>query len=98
MATQTTGGGSTTSFINSPQAVDDSYCYTEDALRNSSLYNATTKAVTLDVMSDDLGGSAKSLFSIDDGNGNVLEPDFELLCKDVNTSGCSAWEKTPAGN
>jgi VCBS repeat-containing protein len=98
MATQTTGGGSTTSFINAPQAVDDSYCYTEDALRNSSLYNATTKAVTLDVMADDLGGSAKSLFSIDDGNGNVLEPDFELLCKDVNASGCSAWEKTSDGN
>ena len=98
MATETTGGGSTSSFTNTPQAKDDSYWYIEDWLRNSSYYSISSKAVTLDVMSNDLGGNAKSLFSIDDGNGNPLAPDFELLCKDVNSAGCSPWEKTPDNN
>jgi VCBS repeat-containing protein len=98
MPTELTGGGSTTSFTNTPQAKDDSYSYIEDWLRNSSLYSISSKTVTLDVMSNDLGGNAKSLFSIDDGNGNTLAPDFELLCKDVNAAGCSPWEKTPDGN
>ena len=98
MATQTTGGGSTTSFTNTPQASDDNYEFVEDWLRTSSLYDLATNTVTLDVMSDDSGGKAKTLFSIDDGNGNPLDPDFELLCKDVDSSGVSCWEKTPDGN
>ena len=53
MATNT-GGGSTSSFYNTPQAVDDSYAGTEDTI------------YYFDVMANDLGGNAKVLWSIDD--------------------------------
>jgi VCBS repeat-containing protein len=91
MATQTTGGGSTTSFTNTPQAKDDSYYFTEDQLLG--IWGAG-QVITLDVMSNDLGGNAKSLFAIDDGNGNPLAPDFELLNKDM----AGVWENTAQGN
>src|SRR5580765_2937962 len=95
MATQTTGGGSTTSFTNTPQAKDDTYNYLEDLLRNdATLYNVATNTVILDVMSNDLGGNAKTLFSVEDGDGNALTADFDLLAKDVNAAGVSAWEET----
>src|SRR6185503_15808357 len=99
MATQTTGGGSTTSFTNTPQAKDDTYNYLEDLLRNdANLYNIATSTVTLDVMSNDLGGNAKALFSVEDGDGNALTADFDLLVKDVNAAGVSNWELTYGGN
>src|ERR1043166_3259828 len=85
MATQTTGGGSATSFTNTPQANDDTYNYLEDLLRaNSSLYNVATNTISLDVMANDLGGNAKALFSVDDGDGNPITSDFDLLYKDVD--------------
>ena len=80
-----------TSFTNTPQAKDDSYAYTQADLLASSLYNTATNVVTLDVMSNDLGGKAKTLFSIDDGNGNFLN---DLLTNNVNTG----WELLPSGN
>ncbi|WP_294123876.1 VCBS domain-containing protein [Sphingomonas sp.] len=99
MATQTTGGGSTTSFTNTPQAKDDNYAFLEDLLRsNSTLYNTATNTILLDVMSNDLGGNAKSLFSVEDGDGNPITADFDLLAKDVNAAGVSAWERTLGGN
>ncbi|RUM10211.1 VCBS domain-containing protein [Rhizobium fabae] len=98
MGTQSTGGGSTTSFSNTPQAKDDSYIWTEDQLLSLQLYNAATKTITLDVMSNDLGGNAKSLFSVDDGDGNPITADYELLAKDVGANGASAWEKTLLSN
>ena len=95
MATQTTGGGSTTSFTNTPQAKDDVYNYLENLLvSDSTIYNATTNTVTLDVMSNDLGGNAKTLFSVEDGDGNALTADYDLLAKDVNAAGVSPWEET----
>ena len=93
------GGGTTVSFGNTPQAGDDSYSYTEDQLlANSSIYNDASHILTLDVMSNDLGGAAKKLYSIDDGNGNPLASDAQLLVKDVGTNGISAWETTDDGN
>jgi VCBS repeat-containing protein len=90
MATQTTGGGSTTSFTNTPQANGDTYNYIEDTLYNdATLYNRTTKTVYLDVMSNDLGGNAKTLFSVDDGGTGALS---DLL--KVET----AWEQTADKN
>ena len=53
-----TSGGTTTSFMNTPQATDNSYVAGEDAI------------YTFDVMADDLGGNAKVLWSIDDVNLN----------------------------
>ena len=74
MATQTTGGGSTTSFSNTPQATDDlftsgltlsgtSIALTED--------NLLLQPVYFNVMANDLGGNAKTLFSIDNGINNT---------------------------
>src|SRR5215216_3540488 len=94
MATQTTGG-STTSFTNTPQAVDDTYSWTEDQLSASELLAGNV--ITLDVMVNDLGGNAQALFSIDDGNGNTIASDYELLNSDV-INGVSGWEATANGN
>src|SRR5439155_5411925 len=52
---------------------------------------------SLDVMSNDLGGNAKTLFSVDDGNGNSLNP-IDLLNADGLVNGVSAWELTANGN
>src|SRR5574338_106758 len=88
-------GGTATSFSNTPQAKDDTYSYIEDLLKaNSTVYNVATNTITLDVMANDVGGNAKSLFSVEDGDGNALTADYTLLAKDVNASGCSAWEET----
>ena len=79
---------STVSYSKTPQAGDDSYSWSEDdylAALNSS------GSVLLDVMGNDLGGNAKQLYSID--NGDALK---DLLSKDPNLS--TAWEKTADGN
>jgi hypothetical protein len=75
MATQTTGGGSTTSFTNTPQAKDDNYAFMRTAPAECLLYNDTTKIITLDVMSNDLGGNAKTL----SGRGRRRQPDHRRL-------------------
>lgn len=54
MATTTT-----TSILNTPQAVDDYYGYTETQVLDSN------NILTLDVMSNDLGGKAKTLYAIE---------------------------------
>lgn len=82
-----------TSFTKTPQAGDDTYSYVEDDAAAIAVGNV----ISLDVMSNDLGGNAKQLFSIDDGNGNALASDAELLTKDV-VNGVSAWETTEDGN
>ncbi|MGY4496074.1 VCBS repeat-containing protein, partial [Bradyrhizobium sp. GM24.11] len=72
MATQTTGGGSTTSFSNIPQAKDDAF--TTGVSQTSGAVIALTEdnlqPVIFDVMANDLGGNAKTLFSIDNGINN----------------------------
>ena len=50
MATQTTGGGSTVSFGNTPQANADIFSFTEDA----------SNILILNVLANDLGGAAKT--------------------------------------
>jgi VCBS repeat-containing protein len=80
------------SLTNTPQAGDDSYSYTESTLLASSSFNNATNVIKLDVMSNDLGGNAKKLFSIDDGGTNTFLND--LLTNNVNTS----WETTANGN
>src|SRR4051794_16951323 len=87
MATQTTGGGRTTSFSNTPQAQDDTFTQgltwggtsvllTED--------NVLLSPVFFDVMGNDLGGAAKSLFSIDNGlNSAAQASPNDLLTQDT---------------
>ncbi|QQN64690.1 VCBS domain-containing protein [Bradyrhizobium diazoefficiens] len=68
MATQTTGGGSTTSFSNTPQATNDIFTSGVTAAGLSiSLTEDNLQPVFFDVMGNDLGGNAKTLFSIDNG-------------------------------
>jgi VCBS repeat-containing protein len=73
-----TGGGTTTSFMNTPQAVDDLYNVYEDCIW------------TFDVMSNDLGGNAKIHWSIDDStlDGTTGLPSsgdgtYDLLSRDA---------------
>ncbi|MBR1177359.1 VCBS domain-containing protein, partial [Bradyrhizobium sp. KB893862 SZCCT0404] len=55
MATQTTGGGTTVSFGNTPQAVDDTFNFL-----------ATNVGIlSIGVLANDLGGNAKVLWSVD---------------------------------
>src|SRR5438105_1661411 len=83
MATQTTGGGSTTSFSNTPQASNDTFVYSED-------YTSNNDVLILNVMANDSGGAAKTLYSIDDGT-SVSTPTktyapADLLTKDTSYS------------
>src|SRR2546425_1078821 len=71
MATQTTGGGSTTSFSNTPQAKDDVFTSGLTAgVVSISLTEDNLQPVFFDVMANDLGGNAKTLFSVDNGINN----------------------------
>jgi VCBS repeat-containing protein len=79
-----TSGGTTVSFGNTPQASDDLFTAAQSGLSDASL-----GTVLLDVLADDGGGKAKSLWSLDDGtsaaapttNGNYSPTD--LLTKDT---------------
>src|SRR4051812_45084371 len=100
MATQTTYGGSTTSFTNTPQAVDDTFYSASTGLTEDNL-----RIVCLDVMADDLGGNAKILWSVDnDFNntgamsgyiaGDLLTQDTarcESLSADTSLGGAKIW-------
>jgi protocadherin Fat 4 len=86
------------SFFKTPQANDDWYYWNEETLQaDTKVYNATTGCLTLDVMANDLGGNAKTLYSIDDGNGNPINP-TDLFNVDTLVNGVSAWEQTTDGN
>src|SRR5262245_10884804 len=67
MATSSTNtsGGTTTSFINTPQAVDDYFASTQTGLTEDSTFTAY-----LSVLANDLGGNAKTLWSVDNDVNN----------------------------
>ena len=96
--TSTTGGGTATSFSNTPQAKDDVFNLTEDTV---SLVASSPSAtvISLDVLANDGGGAAKSLYSIDDGESastatKTYAP-IDLTKAETWTAGVSAWE--PSG-
>ncbi|MEO7853380.1 MAG: hypothetical protein ABIR94_14170, partial [Rubrivivax sp.] len=66
---------SPTSFNNTPQARDDTYFTNEDAY--------LSQTWIFDVMANDLGGNAKSLYSIDNGLEDDGVAGADLLTKDV---------------
>ncbi|HWI15133.1 MAG TPA: hypothetical protein VNT02_12810, partial [Burkholderiales bacterium] len=78
--------------------MDDAYSLTEAGLQSRAYsgisYNDVTHILTLDVMSNDLGGGAKTLFAIDDGNGHTNLTDYDLLTKDT----AAVWEASANGN
>ncbi|MET3597185.1 VCBS repeat-containing protein, partial [Mesorhizobium shonense] len=87
MATQISGaGGTTTSFSNTPQAQDDLLTVTASGIP---LTEDLTGVLKLNVLANDSGGAAKTLWSVDDAsgstgtstNGNTYPTD--LLTKDV---------------
>ncbi|MCK1372850.1 MULTISPECIES: VCBS domain-containing protein [unclassified Bradyrhizobium] len=84
MATQATGGGSTVSFGNTPQANTDIFSFAEDA----------SNILILNVLANDLGGAAKTLFSLDDGMSSSASTKnyapADLLVKDVAYSSDAA--------
>ncbi|AZO30717.1 VCBS domain-containing protein [Mesorhizobium sp. M1B.F.Ca.ET.045.04.1.1] len=87
MATQISdAGGTTTSFSNTPQAQDDLLTVTASGIP---LTEDLTGVLKLNVLANDSGGAAKTLWSVDDAsgstgtstNGNTYPTD--LLTKDV---------------
>ncbi|MBZ9929819.1 MULTISPECIES: VCBS domain-containing protein, partial [unclassified Mesorhizobium] len=67
MATQVTGaGGTTASFSNTPQAKDDLFTSSTTGLNEDS-----SQPIFLNVMANDLGGNAKTLWSVDNGINNT---------------------------
>jgi VCBS repeat-containing protein len=86
MATNT-GGGTTASLSNTPQAQDDTFVLPEDY----------TGVKWLDVMSNDLGGNAKVLWSLDDGLGSptdLITSDIgkvESTSCDTSANGAKIW-------
>ena len=79
----TTTTSNTNQLTNTPQAGDDYYGWTEDQLLASTLLASNTNVVRMEVMANDLGGSAKKLWSIDDGNGNTSVADYDLVKSDM---------------
>jgi VCBS repeat-containing protein len=71
--------GTTTSFNNTPQAGDDFFTSATTGLTEDYL-----SIITLAVMANDLGGAAKTLYSIDDGTNSigVITP-TDLLAQDI---------------
>ena len=89
MATNT-GGGTTASLSNTPQANDDSFVLPED-------YNSIK---WLDVTANDLGGNAKILWSLDDsatdamGANDLISTDvgkLEASTNDTSLQGAKIW-------
>ncbi|WP_309625234.1 VCBS domain-containing protein, partial [Methylibium sp.] len=93
MATTITSG-TVVSFGNTPQAVDD-------LLMPVGLTEDSVNIVILDVMANDLGGNAKSLYSLDDGvsTGGTRPTDLltqdlgrtEALSTDTSLHGAKIW-------
>lgn len=86
-----TGGGTTVSFNNTPQAGDDVFAVGEDL---------ATGTLTFDVMANDKGGNAKSLWSVDNGQAmDLLAYDgarSEAASNDKSALGATIWI-TPDG-
>ncbi|WP_217578042.1 VCBS domain-containing protein [Mesorhizobium sp. GbtcB19] len=100
MATQqiADAGGTTVSFSNTPQAKDDVFNLTEDT---AVLASGSQTIIVLDVMANDSGGNAKSLFSVDDGvsasTATKVYAPIDLTTQDVQANGVSAWESIGNG-
>ncbi|AZD59420.1 hypothetical protein C4K18_1432 [Pseudomonas chlororaphis subsp. aurantiaca] len=86
--TTTTTGGTTTSFSNTPQAQDDIFTTGVIGTSSAAITEDLLGVVYLDVMSNDLGGSAKTLWSLDNATSlstatKVYAP-ADLLLQDTS--------------
>jgi len=75
--------GTSTSYLNTPQAGDDTYTSAVTGLTEDSLF-----ITYLAVMANDLGGAAKTLYSLDNGTNaaGALSP-TDLLTQDIGADG-----------
>ena len=109
MATTTTSSGTVTSFSNSPQAKDDTFTTgLIDGLSGSLITEDLVGVVYLDVMANDLGGNAKTLWSLDNAESlstatksyaptDLLTQDtarFEDVSNDTSLNGARIWITT----
>ena len=82
----------TSSFSNTPQARDDLFTSAITGLTETNL-----RVVLLDVMANDLGGNARSLYSIDDGANNLRDLSVqdtartEARSADYSANGAHIW-------
>src|SRR3954454_6266629 len=82
-----TGGGTTTSLNNTPQAQSDTYTETENF----------SGIAYFDVMANDLAGNAKILWSVDNGPGSptdLIASDIgkiEATTTDTSANGANIW-------
>ncbi|BAV73486.1 outer membrane adhesin like protein [Pseudomonas chlororaphis subsp. aurantiaca] len=86
--TTTTNGGTTTSFSNTPQAQDDIFTTGVIGTSSTAITEDLLGIVYLDVMSNDLGGNAKTLWSLDNATSlstatKVYAP-ADLLVQDTS--------------
>ncbi|CAI8904820.1 VCBS domain-containing protein [Pseudomonas chlororaphis] len=86
--TTTTTGGTSTSFSNTPQAQDDIFTTGVIGTSSAAITEDLLGVVYLDVMSNDLGGSAKTLWSLDNATSlstatKVYAP-ADLLLQDTS--------------
>ncbi|QQX60309.1 VCBS domain-containing protein [Pseudomonas chlororaphis subsp. aurantiaca] len=86
--TTTTSGGTSTSFSNTPQAQDDIFTTGVIGTSSAAITEDLLGIVYLDVMSNDLGGSAKTLWSLDNATSlstatKVYAP-ADLLLQDTS--------------
>ncbi|WP_458371196.1 VCBS domain-containing protein [Pseudomonas fluorescens] len=90
-STTTTSGGTVTSFSNTPQAKDDVYTTTENLLG----------VVYWDVMSNDLGGSAKTLWSLDNADSlstaTKVSAPADLLVQDTARAEATSTDSSENG-
>src|SRR5690242_7130955 len=83
---------STTSLSNTPQAKDDLFTFDMTGLTATNLAD-----VTLNVMANDLGGNAKSLYSLDDGTNTLSDltkrdtSRIETISTDYSANGAHIW-------
>src|SRR3990172_2978136 len=88
MATPGVTPGIAVSFAKTPQAKDDVYASSTTGLTEDS-----TSVALLDVMRNDLGGNAKSLYSLDDGTNSLAD----LLRRDTARSGADSTDRSAHG-
>ncbi|WPN59446.1 VCBS domain-containing protein [Pseudomonas sp. P9_31] len=86
--TTTTSGGTVTSFSNTPQAQDDIFTTGVIGTGTATITEDLLGVVYLDVMSNDLGGNAKTLWSLDNATSlstatKVYAP-ADLLVQDTS--------------
>ncbi|URM27684.1 VCBS domain-containing protein [Pseudomonas frederiksbergensis] len=103
--TTTTSGGTVTSLSNTPQAQDDIFTTGVIGTSSAAITEDLLGVVYLDVMSNDLGGSAKTLWSLDDATSlstatkvyapaDLLVQDtgrIEATSTDTSSNGAKIW-------